>query len=271
MTSKRTTRLARALGLVSALALVAGLGGVLSANVAFSADGTVSPAQTLHPEKWPAAKTQRLIDPAIEKKIDALMAQMSVEEKVGQTIQGDISTIKPEDLRKYPLGSILAGGNSGPGGDDRAPAQAWLDLADEFYRVSMEKKPGRVQIPVIFGVDAVHGHGNIGAATIFPHNIALGATRDRDLLRRTGEVTAREMAATGIDWTFAPALSVVRDDRWGRSYEGFSEDPEIVAAYAGAVVEGIQGVIGSKDFMKPGRTVATAKHFLADGGTDGGR
>ncbi|MGQ3045735.1 MAG: glycoside hydrolase family 3 protein [Niveispirillum sp.] len=271
MTSKRTTRLARALGLVSALALVAGLGGVLSANVAFSADGTASPAQTLHPEKWPAAKAQRLIDPAIEKKIDALMAQMSLEEKVGQTIQGDISTIKPADLRKYPLGSILAGGNSGPGGDDRAPAQAWLDLADEFYRVSMEKKPGRVQIPVIFGVDAVHGHGNIGAATIFPHNIALGATRDRDLLRRTGEVTAREMAATGIDWTFAPALSVVRDDRWGRSYEGFSEDPEIVAAYAGAVVEGIQGVIGSKDFMKPGRTVATAKHFLADGGTDGGR
>ncbi|MFV3131696.1 glycoside hydrolase family 3 protein [Niveispirillum sp. KHB5.9] len=271
MTSKRTARLARALGLVSALALVAGLGGVLTADVAFSADGPATPAQTLHPEKWPAAKAQRLIDPAIEKKIDALMAKMSVEEKVGQTIQGDISTIKPADLRKYPLGSILAGGNSGPGGDDRAPAQAWLDLADEFYRVSVEKREGHTQIPVIFGVDAVHGHGNIGAATIFPHNIALGATRDRDLLRRTGEVTAREMAATGIDWTFAPALSVVRDDRWGRSYEGFSEDPEIVAAYAGAVVEGIQGTLGAKDWMKPGRTVATAKHFLADGGTDQGR
>ncbi len=267
MKSKKLTRGLRAIGFVSAMALTAGLG----VQVALSADNAVTPTASLHPEKWPKPASQRLIDPAIEKKIDALMARMSLEEKVGQTIQADIASIKPEDLRKYPLGSILAGGNSGPNGDDRAPAQAWLDLADAYYRVSMEQKPGRVQIPVIFGVDAVHGHGNIGAATIFPHNIALGATRDRDLLRRTGEVTAREMAATGIDWTFAPALSVVRDDRWGRSYEGFSEDPEIVASYAGAVVEGIQGIIGSKEFMKPGHTVATAKHFLADGGTDGGR
>ncbi|MFV3073195.1 glycoside hydrolase family 3 protein [Niveispirillum fermenti] len=267
MTSKRTARLGRALGLVSAFALLGGL----SVGPAHAADAPASQASLLHPEKWPKGGTPRLIDPAIEKKIDALMARMSLEEKVGQTIQGDISTITPEDLRKYPLGSILAGGNSGPFGDDRAPPKDWLEAADQFYRVSMEERPGRTPIPVIFGVDAVHGHGNLGAATIFPHNIALGATRDRDLLRRTGEVTAREMAATGIDWTFAPALSVVRDDRWGRSYEGYSEDPEIVADYAGAVVEGIQGVIGSKDFMKAGRTVATAKHFLADGGTEGGR
>lgn len=267
MTSKKSARHMRAIGLVSAIAVTVGL----AAPVALSADNAAAPVASLHPEKWPKPANQRLIDPAIEKKIDALMARMSLEEKVGQTIQGDIASIKPEDLRKYPLGSILAGGNSGPYGDDRAPAKAWLDLADEFYRVSMEQRPGHTTIPVIFGVDAVHGHSNIGSATIFPHNIALGATHDRELLRRTGEVTAREMAATGIDWTFAPALSVVRDDRWGRSFEGYSEDPEIVAAYAGAVVEGIQGVLGSKDFMGPNRTIATAKHFLADGGTFGGR
>lgn len=228
-------------------------------------------AATLHPEKWPQPTQQRLIDPAVEKRVDALLKQLTVEEKVGQVIQGDISTITPEDLRKYPLGSILAGGNSGPGGDDRAPPQQWLDLADAFYRVSLEKRPNHTPIPILFGIDAVHGHGNIGSATIFPHNIALGATHDPDLLRRIGEVTAVEMAATGIDWTFAPALSVVRDDRWGRTYEGFSEDPEIVAAYSSAIVEGVQGKLGTKDFMAPGRIVASAKHFLADGGTDQGR
>lgn len=254
VTSKLSARLARALCLLVSLAVPA------------SAD-----TPSLHPNQWPAAKQARLLDPAIEKKIDTLMAGMSLEEKVGQVIQADISTITPDDLRRYPLGSVLAGGNSGPGGNDRAPPQAWLDLADAFYRVSMEKRPGHTRIPLIFGIDAVHGHGNIGAATIFPHNIGLGAAHDPDLLRRIGQVTAVEIAATGIDWTFAPALSVVRDDHWGRTYEGYSEDPQIVAAYAGAMVEGVQGVAGSKDFMAPGHTAATAKHFLADGGTDGGR
>jgi len=253
-----------ALGMVSALALT----GIITAIP--TALGQEPPSQ-LHPAKWPVPTHQRLIDPATEARVEALLRQLSLEEKVGQVIQGDIGSIKPEDLRKYPLGSVLAGGNSGPGGDDRAPPQAWLDLADQFYRASLEKRPGHTPIPVLFGVDAVHGHGNIGAATIFPHNIALGAAHDPDLLRRIGAVTAVEMAATGIDWTFAPALSVVRDDRWGRTYEGFSEDPEIVAAYSASIVEGVQGKAGTKDFMAPGRIVASAKHFLADGGTDKGR
>jgi beta-glucosidase len=250
-------------GMVSALALL----GMSALPNAWGQED----ASTLHSAKWPAPAHQRLIDPATEARVDALLKQLSLEEKVGQVIQGDIGSINPEDLRKYPLGSILAGGNSGPGGDDRAPPKAWLDLADQFYRVSLEKRPGHTAIPILFGVDAVHGHGNIGAATIFPHNIALGAAHDPDLLRRIGTVTAVEMAATGIDWTFAPALSVVRDDRWGRTYEGFSEDPEIVAAYSPAIVEGVQGKAGTKDFMAPGRIVASAKHFLADGGTDKGR
>lgn len=259
-------RCAAAFGMVSALALT----GMVSGFPAMAQETAPTAAQ-LHPEKWPAPAHQRLIDPAIEARVEALLKQLSLEEKVGQVIQGDIGSITPADLRKYPLGSVLAGGNSGPGGDDRAPPQAWLDLADQFYRISLEKRPGHTPIPVLFGVDAVHGHGNIGAATIFPHNIGLGAAHDPDLLRRIGAVTAVEMAATGIDWTFAPALSVVRDDRWGRSYEGFSEDPEIVAAYSSAIVEGVQGKAGSKDFMAPGRIVASAKHFLADGGTDKGR
>ena len=117
----------------------------------------------------------------------------------------------------------------------------------------------------------MHGHANIIGATIFPHNIGLGAMRNRDLVRRIGEVTAREIAVTGIDWDFSPTLAVVRDDRWGRTYEGFSEDPEIVASYAGAMVEGLQGRAGTPEFLGAGKVIATAKHFVGDGGTVGGK
>ncbi len=229
------------------------------------------PAPVVHPEAWPHIPSGRLLDPAVEARVTALLAKLSVEEKVGQLIQGDISTIKPEDLRRYPLGSILAGGNSGPDGDDRAPARAWLALADAFHAVAMEPRPGHTPIPLLFGVDAVHGHNNIVGATIFPHNIGLGAARDPDLIRRIAEVTGRELAATGVDWTFAPTVAVVRDDRWGRTYEGYSEDPEIVAAYAGVIVEALQGKLGTPGFMAPGRTVTSAKHYLGDGGTFEGR
>lgn len=229
------------------------------------------PAPAVHPEAWPHIPAGRLVDPKVEARVSALLARLSVEEKVGQLIQGDISTIKPEDLRRYPLGSILAGGNSGPDGDDRAPARAWLALADAFHAVAMEPRPGHTPIPLLFGVDAVHGHNNIVGATIFPHNIGLGAARDPGLIRRIAEVTGKELAATGVDWTFAPTVAVVRDDRWGRSYEGYSEDPEIVASYAGVIVEALQGKLGTPGFMAPGRTVTSAKHYLGDGGTFEGR
>jgi len=226
---------------------------------------------TVHPRLWPQVADAGLVDAAVEARITALMARMSVEEKVGQTIQADIGSIRPEDLRRYPLGSVLAGGNSGPGNDDRAAREAWLDLAQAFYEVSMEDRPGHTPIPVIFGVDAVHGHNNVFGATLFPHNVGLGAARDPDLIRRIGEATGRELAATGVDWTFAPTVAVARDDRWGRAYESYSEEPEVVAAYARAVVEGLQGPHGGDDGLEPGRTVSSVKHYLGDGGTQDGR
>jgi beta-glucosidase len=240
----------------------------LAASTAFAAPPAAS---VVHPELWPKLRDAGLVDADVEAKVTALMARLSVEEKVGQTIQGDIGSIKPEDLRKYPLGSVLAGGNSGPDNNDRAPAQAWLDLAQRFYEVSTEKRPGHTPIPVLFGVDAVHGHNNIIGATLFPHNIGLGAARDPDLIRRIGEATASELNATGVDWTFAPTVAVVRDDRWGRSYESYSEEPEIVAQYAGAVVRGLQGEGGGDKGLAPGKTISSAKHYLGDGGTDGGK
>ena len=226
---------------------------------------------TVHPQAWPEVPDAGLVDAAVEARITALMADMSVEEKVGQTIQADIGSIRPEDLRRYPLGSVLAGGNSGPGNDDRAPREAWLALAQAFYEVSTEARPGHTPIPVIFGVDAVHGHNNVFGATLFPHNVGLGAARDPDLIRRIGEATGRELAATGVDWTFAPTVAVARDDRWGRAYESYSEEPEVVAAYARAVVEGLQGPHGGDDGLEPGRTVSSVKHYLGDGGTQDGR
>ncbi|WP_166748078.1 glycoside hydrolase family 3 protein [Sphingomonas aerolata] len=222
-----------------------------------------------NPSLWPTAKAMPLRDAKIEARLDAIVARMSIEDKVGQLIQVDIASITPADLRTYKLGSILNGGNSGPNGDDLAPPIEWLKLADAFYDASMARSDGRPAIPVIWGTDAVHGNNNIPGATLFPHNIGLGTTRDRDLMREIGHVTAIETAAAGIDWTFAPTLAVVRDDRWGRTYESYSEEPAVQADYAGAVIEGVQGKVGTRDFLAPDRVIATTKHFLGDGGTGG--
>ena len=142
--------------------------------------------------------------------------------------------------------------------------------ADEFWQASVDVAPGRPVIPVIWGSDSVHGNSNIIGATRSPHNIGLGATRDPDLVRKIGEITALETRVVGGDWTFAPTIAVVRDDRWGRTYEGYSEYPEIVSEYAAAIVEGIQGKIGAPDWLKGEHLIATAKHFIGDGGTDQG-
>ena len=223
------------------------------------------------PSRWPAVQSRVPQDARTEARITAMLSEMSIEEKVAQIVQPDISSITPEEYRRYRFGSILAGGKSSPGGNERAPASEWLALADAFWDASMDGPRDRIRIPVMFGIDAVHGHANIVGATIFPQNIGLGATRNPELIRRIGEVTAREMVVTGIDWDFSPTLAVVRDDRWGRTYEGFSEDPEVVRSFAGAMVEGLQGRPGTRDFMGPGRVIATAKHFVGDGGTQGGR
>ena len=223
------------------------------------------------PSDWPNVHSRVATDPAIEARIDAILAKMPIEEKVAQLVQPDISSVTPADMRKYKFGSILAGGNSSPGGNEKAPAAEWLKLADAFWNAANEARWAGERIPTMWGVDAVHGHANIVGATIFPQNIGLGAMRDPELIKKIGEVTAREMAVTGIDWDFSPTLAVVRDDRWGRTYEGFAEDPEVVRTYAGKMVEGLQGVPGTPDFLGPGHVIATAKHFVGDGGTDKGR
>jgi len=224
-----------------------------------------------HPQRWPQAKSHGLVTPEREAAITSLMARMTLEEKVGQMIQADIASITPEELRTYPLGSILAGGNSPPlHSPDRSPAPAWIETARAFRAVSLEKRPGHLPIPVVFGIDAVHGNANVVGGTVFPHNVGLGATRDPDLILRIGEATAAETAASGIDWAFGPTVAVVQDDRWGRSYEGYSESPDLVRSFAAPMVRGLQGELDDASPLQHGHVAASVKHFLGDGGTSQG-
>lgn len=201
---------------------------------------------------------------------ETILSRMSLEEKIGQVIQADISSVTPEEAKQYNLGSVLNGGNSAPGGGKTADWQDWVDLADEFWLASTDKSDGGVGIPIMWGTDAVHGHNNLQSATIFPHNIGLGATRDANLLERIGEATALEVRATGLDWVFAPTIAVARDYRWGRTYESYSENRQIVSDLGAALVRGLQGKRGTDDFLSDYRVVATAKHFVGDGGTEKG-
>lgn len=248
--------------IVSSVALVA------SASAAESRPPATATAATVHPKLWPEAKSPIGLSKVAEARIGRMLAQMSIEEKVGQVIQPEWKTIKPEEVTKYHIGSIENGGGAVPGGNKHSTVKDWLDLIEPYYQASV--LPGKkVTIPLIWASDAVHGHNNVYGATLFPHNIGLGAAHDPELLRRIGEVTAAEVRSTGMDWTFAPTIAVARDDRWGRSYESYSEDPKIVSQYAAAMVAGIQGT--GSDFLGPNHVIATAKHFLGDGSTDGGR
>ncbi|RGP41967.1 Beta-glucosidase [Altererythrobacter insulae] len=206
-----------------------------------------------------------------EAQIADIVSRMSLERKVAQLIQPQINSFTAQDMERYRFGSYLNGGNGGPYGDEFAPASEWLRLADEMYEASVKPLPGgEPAIPVMWGTDAVHGHSNIVGATLFPHNIGLGAAGDADLVRRIGHATAKEIEVTGIDWNFSPTVAVARDDRWGRTYESYSEDPDLVAKLGAALVEGQQGPPGGPDFLGDGRVIATAKHFFGDGGTEQG-
>ena len=246
-------------------------------RVASPADGAVSSSTqsdvpgTINPENWPKAEKVFAVDAEIEAKIEDILSRMTLEEKVGQTLQADISAVTPDEVREYNLGSVLNGGNSAPGGDVRAPAKDWLALADEFWIASTDTSDGGVGIPTLWGTDAVHGHNNVVGATIFPHNVGLGAANNPDLLHDIGKVTAKEMLTTGVDWTFAPTIAIARDDRWGRSYESYSENPDLVSLYAGELVRGIQGGALTDDFLGHDQMIATVKHFVGDGGTVGGK
>lgn len=250
---------------------------VLLAGLSFTALGQhraradpVPPHPEAHPSLWPQGHWPLPPDAELEHRVRDLMARMSLRDKVGQVIQADIISVTPQDVRTYRLGSILAGGNSKPGGGRVADPAQWLALSDAFHRASMDTRDGGLAIPVLFGVDAVHGNNDVSGSTVFPHNIALGATRDPTLIHAIGKATAEEARAAGINWAFAPTLTVPRDDRWGRTYEGYSENPALVAKYAAAAVEGLQGKPGTPQFLDSSHVIATAKHFLGDGSTKNG-
>ena len=218
---------------------------------------------------WPSM-SQTL--PDYESRIDAVMAKMNNADKVGQLVMGEIKSLSPSDLNTIRLGGILNGGGSFPGNNVNAKASDWRSLSLQFHNASLSgQTSGDPQIPVLWGTDAVHGHNNLVGATLFPHNIGLGATRNAALMTEIGEVVAREMSASGILWTFAPTIAVPQNDRWGRAYEGFSEDPTVVGTLGAAFIEGLQGTIDTTNTrVAKDRVAATAKHFVGDGGTTNG-
>lgn len=192
---------------------------------------------------------------------ESLLGQMRLEHKLGQMIQAERASTTPDDVERYHIGSILSGGGSVPGANRVAD---WVAMNDAYWAASMSSADGRLPIPLLYGIDAIHGNTNVLGATVLPHNIGLGAARDPELIERLARVCAEEVLATGLDWTFAPTLAVVRNIKWGRTYESFSEDPDLVASYAAQYVRGLQGA------MDDNGVIACAKHWIGDGGTTGG-
>ena len=218
---------------------------------------------------WPELTLPVAQDAAMEQRISAMLAKMTLAQKVAQMIQPEIRDITVEDMRKYGFGSFLNGGGAFPNDNKHATPADWIALAEAMYQASVDDSLDGSTIPTMWGTDAVHGHNNVIGATLFPHNIGLGAANNPALIEQIARVTAREVMVTGIDWVFAPTVAVVRDDRWGRTYEGYSEDPAIVHDYAAAIVTGLQGAADA-DFLGSERVISTVKHFVGDGGTVGG-
>jgi len=200
---------------------------------------------------------------AIDKKVDALLSQMTLDEKIGQITQVDYDAIKKnvDDITKYYLGSILCGGNSEP---DDITAKGWANLYDSYQNLALTT---RLKIPIIWGIDAVHGHNNVDGATIFPHNVGLGATHNPKLIEQVAAVTAAEIKGTGMQWDFAPCVAVARNERWGRTYESYGENPDLVKMLGAAYVKGMQG----KNLSDKTSVLACVKHFVGDGGTTNGK
>ncbi|WP_241242279.1 glycoside hydrolase family 3 N-terminal domain-containing protein [Thalassotalea sp. G2M2-11] len=224
------------------------------------------PAPAHNVNIWPELDIAVKKDPAIEQKVAKLLSSMTIEQKVAQMIQPEIRDITVADMRKYGFGSYLNGGGAFPDNNKHATPADWIRLAENLYQASIDDSLDGSTIPTMWGTDAVHGHNNVIGATLFPHNIGLGAANNPELIEQIAHVTAREVMVTGIDWVFAPTVAVVRDDRWGRTYEGYSEDPEIVKSYAASIVKGLQGVSG-KNFLDDNHVISTVKHFIGDGGT----
>ena len=218
---------------------------------------------------WPVLDIAVKKDNKIESKIDEIIGKMTLEQKVAQMIQPDIRDITVEDMRRYGFGSFLNGGGSFPNSNKHSTPNDWIEVAEQMYQASVDASLDGSSIPTMWGTDAVHGHNNVIGATLFPHNIGLGAANNPELIENIAKITAKEVMVTGIDWVFAPTVAVVRDDRWGRTYEGYSEDADIVKRYSTAIVEGLQGA-ANDDFLGDKRVISTVKHFLGDGGTVNG-
>ncbi|WP_333628108.1 glycoside hydrolase family 3 N-terminal domain-containing protein [Stenotrophomonas cyclobalanopsidis] len=232
---------------------------------ALAAPVGAAPASGERLQDWPRVHSAITTDAQIESRVQQILSQMTLAQKIGQMTQAEIKTITPEQVRRYYIGSVLNGGGSWPGMDKHASVQDWLKLADAYHAASLATD-AKTPVPVIWGTDAVHGHNNVLGATLFPHNIGLGAAGDPELIERIGEATARSVRATGIGWVFAPTLAVAHDPRWGRTYESYSSDPAVIRSFAHAYVKGAQGA-----FKDDGNVITTAKHYLGDGATDSGR
>jgi beta-glucosidase len=200
-------------------------------------------------------------DTALKNRVMALLSSMTLQQKVGQMTQAERTTCSPEQAKKYHIGSILSSAGSCPGNNQ---LQDWVEMNDAYWMASTEKDQNHLGIPIIYGLDAVHGNNNVNGATVFPHNIGLGAANDTQLIEKIARVTAKEVLATGVDWTFAPNLAMARDHHWGRCYESFSEMPANTSQYAAKMVEGLQGQLSENAVM------ACAKHWIGDGGTHHG-
>ncbi|MCC2604605.1 glycoside hydrolase family 3 protein [Planctobacterium marinum] len=218
---------------------------------------------------WPKLDIAIKPDAAVEAKVKELLSGMTLPQKVAQVIQPEIRDISVEDMRRYGFGSYLNGGGAYPDNNKHATVSDWVALAEAMYQASIDDSLDGSGIPTMWGTDAVHGHNNVIGATIFPHNIGLGAANDPDLIKRIAGATSIEVQATGIDWIFAPTVAAARDDRWGRTYESYSEDPAIIRDYSEAIVQGLQGDDES-DFFGDDKVISTVKHFIGDGGTEKG-
>lgn len=210
------------------------------------------------------------LDPSkpVEERVADLLSRMTLDEKIGQMVQADIRYIQPEDVKNYYLGSVLSGGGGWP--NQNPETNTISDWKSMITNLQNQALSTRLKIPILYAVDAVHGHNNVKDATIFPHNIGLGATRDPDLLKRIGQAVAKEVKATGVHWTFAPCVGVPEDERWGRTYECFGEDVNLVADLATAFVKGLQGD-QIDDLKNPDKVIATLKHYIGEGATDNGK
>ena len=202
-----------------------------------------------------------LRQPSIIIKVSELMSKMTLAQKIGQMVQAERQGCTNDDVKNYHLGSVMSGAGSLPENND---VESWLKITDDYWKASTFEDENHLAIPLLYGVDAIHGHNNLKGATVFPHNIGLGAANDPDLVKRIAEITRKEVLATGVDWVFAPNLAVAQNNQWGRYYESYSQKTELVCKYAGGIIDGLQGKLNSEG------VIACVKHWVGDGASSHG-